>query len=905
MNKRQLTQIFSDDFLKNNSGTRYYRCALQVNPAVYSAKFQDGKTPALSEDEYNRKIVATLLEEKIEVVALTDHNNVGSSESLRKLAQENGIHVFPGFELESHEGVHLLCIFPADTSSDQLKIHLGNCKIPTESANSLKSKCNLPELISIIQDQDRNGIVVLPHVDEENGLLDKANSNRAGLWKNKEILACAINGHLEDTKKRDIGIVNILKNKNNAFRRDASPAENLGMAVLHAKDIKKPENLKEPSATTWIKMSEVSIEALRQAFLDPESRIRRFDQTIEPHEFRIEAIQWEGGFLDEVQIALNENLNILSGGRGSGKSTIIESIRYLFNSKVELKEIAKAHSSMIEKTLESDGKITALVSTGTQREHRYRLEREFNKSPMVFDMDGNRLNLQPLDILPEIEIFGQHELSELSKDRIKLTRLVDRYSGGDLDLLTKKEQVRKKLIENRENILGLISEMEELEAALLKLPVLEEENKKFKKNKTDEKLQKETLYIQEEKVWEDLDEAIESMDEIASGISDLSQLDLDFLSDKAIKGLPSHSKFKLVFKKINEVESKFKKYSAEIHAILANLKKDVGKEKQDWIKVKEVDIEGLEKILKDLKSKGIYGHNFIKVSRQIEALKKTKTKFESKSKNLEALKKNRIALRQEWFRVLEEIYKKKQSAAKSIHKTIPHVRASIEFDPVKESLFEVIRNYVSGNISTFRTKLEAIEVLSLFDLADTIRSGADELVKNYGISKSAASSIAAGGEMLAMRIEEVELDIATKIELNTGLNDKPVWKDLDVLSTGQKATALLLMVLHRSKFPLLIDQPEDDLDNSFITEGIIPVLRKEKNLRQFIMATHNANIPVLGDAELIIGLEANGEAESEGKTRIPDDWRGSIDRQGVRNLIERILEGGREAFMRRKSRYGY
>jgi hypothetical protein len=113
------------------------------------------------------------------------------------------------------------------------------------------------------------------------------------------------------------------------------------------------------------------------------------------------------------------------------------------------------------------------------------------------------------------------------------------------------------------------------------------------------------------------------------------------------------------------------------------------------------------------------------------------------------------------------------------------------------------------------------------------------------------------------------------------------------------------MVLHRSKFPLLIDQPEDDLDNSFITEGIIPVLRKEKNLRQFIMATHNANIPVLGDAELIIGLEANGEAESEGKTRIPDDWRGSIDRQGVRNLIERILEGGREAFMRRKSRYGY
>lgn len=134
----------------------------------------------------------------------------------------------------------------------------------------------------------------------------------------------------------------------------------------------------------------------------------------------------------------------------------------------------------------------------------------------------------------------------------------------------------------------------------------------------------------------------------------------------------------------------------------------------------------------------------------------------------------------------------------------------------------------------------------------------------------------------------------TEIRLNTApVREPPAWQRLDDLSTGQKATAVLLLLLLESGAPLIVDQPEDDLDNRFITEGIAPRMREEKQRRQFIFSTHHANIPVLGDAESIVGLSAAGEAES-GRARIASEHTGSIDSPSIRDLVEEVLEGGRE-----------
>ena len=123
------------------------------------------------------------------------------------------------------------------------------------------------------------------------------------------------------------------------------------------------------------------------------------------------------------------------------------------------------------------------------------------------------------------------------------------------------------------------------------------------------------------------------------------------------------------------------------------------------------------------------------------------------------------------------------------------------------------------------------------------------------------------------------------------------------LSPGQKATAILKLPLLHSDAPLVVDQPEDDLDNRFITDGIVPIMRRHERRRQLESSTHNVNIPVLGDAELILVLAASSEAR-EGHARIGPEHMGSIDSKQVRVLMEETLEGGRNALEMRRSKYG-
>jgi hypothetical protein len=174
-----------------------------------------------------------------------------------------------------------------------------------------------------------------------------------------------------------------------------------------------------------------------------------------------------------------------------------------------------------------------------------------------------------------------------------------------------------------------------------------------------------------------------------------------------------------------------------------------------------------------------------------------------------------------------------------------------------------------------------------------------------GGKEDQADRLAQATPDLVMAIEQLDLPTTTHLELNTGGEKAPAsWRELASLSTGQKATAILLLLLLESEGPLAVDQPEDDLDSRFITEGIVPRIRAEKRRRQFVFSTHNANIPVLADAELIVGLSARGETPAGAAFTAPDH-AGSIDAAPIRDLVEQILEGGRVALETRRLKYGY
>lgn len=133
------------------------------------------------------------------------------------------------------------------------------------------------------------------------------------------------------------------------------------------------------------------------------------------------------------------------------------------------------------------------------------------------------------------------------------------------------------------------------------------------------------------------------------------------------------------------------------------------------------------------------------------------------------------------------------------------------------------------------------------------------------------------------------------------INDKEEI-DINEGSPGQKSAAILAFILNSGENPLIIDQPEDDLDNSLIYSLVVKSIRKMKSKRQIIIVTHNPNIPVLGDAEGIVILERN----NEGKVTFRKNKKaGCIEEKIIREGICEIMEGGEDAFRKREQKYQY
>lgn len=176
----------------------------------------------------------------------------------------------------------------------------------------------------------------------------------------------------------------------------------------------------------------------------------------------------------------------------------------------------------------------------------------------------------------------------------------------------------------------------------------------------------------------------------------------------------------------------------------------------------------------------------------------------------------------------------------------------------------------------------------------------DELKRRFGVTDAAAAALVkhlAGSTRLDW--DTCDVPDAIDIEFNISApGAEPQYRPLESLSVGQKSTAILLLLLLKDDNPFVIDQPEDDLDNRFIFEDVVRRLRQTKETRQFIIATHNANIPVLGDAEQIVILNA-----SNNHGRI--EQTGSIDDREIQAAVKGILEGGAHAFTMRKLKYGF
>jgi DNA repair ATPase RecN len=875
-------------------GARFLRVALQVNSYPYLVA-NGIRSMYASEADYNAAIVAACRQSGVEAVAVTDHFRIQTSLKLIHELESAGIAVFPAFEAQTSDGVHVLVLFDPGTPHLEVERAIGACDVSTTAGGSPIGTLNVLQLTEKAR-RSWHAICIAAHVTSPGkGLLTALKGQaRIAAWKAPDLYAVAIPGTLAELGAGDRAI---LVNGNPEYAR-LRP-----LGVINAQDVNDPADVAAPGATTLVKMSEVSVEALRQALLDPQSRIRLNSDPIPETHTQLVRVSWEGGFLDGLVVDLNENLNVLIGGRGAGKSCVIESIRYALGQSPLAPEAKMLHEAIVRNVLRSATKVTLDVEVHGPTDRSYTIDRVVPNQPSVRDHAGNVVKLLPTDLLGGMEIYGQHEISELTKSPASLTRLLDRFVSHDVRRDARRRDLLHELRENRELVLRLRDASSSLDERLAQLPALEERLRSYEAAGLEEQFKERSALVPEERYFDALPSRIGAARGAVSGMTAAVAAALKSpLGTARADQLPHAAIVAQAEGALAEITAAAGRAANAIEAATEVAEGKVAEAKTRWEKERAAVVERYEATLRGVGATRINAQAFITLRGQIEELRPQREQLsERESERASALERRRVLLveledlRAQEFRALAD------AAAKVSRDLTEVVRVTVNSGRQRDALEEHLRNRLGGNLARVLAQLGERPDLSLRELADAIDDGPEKLRETFGFTAAQAEHLAKLDEAARLELEEIELGTTTRIELNVRpAGGAAVWAALDDLSTGQKATALLLLLLLESEAPLVVDQPEDDLDNRFISEKVVPLIKQEKRRRQFLFSSHNANIPVLGDAELIIGLEATNEHAS-----IRPEHLGSIDKASVRELASEILEGGREAFELRRAKYDF
>ncbi len=873
---------------------KFWKCALQVNPASYIV--YRGTQQGLSEEEYNRKLLEVCLEENIKVVGLADHGNVDSVDGMRTLLSGQGIVVFPGFEIASSEKVHFVCLFHEAETVKNLEHYLYELGIDS-SQGTLPSPHSADFILNKVH--EKGGFVYAAHCTDDNGVLNQKLNN---VWKHELLVAAQIPTTVQAIKEQgDQANFQILSNKDVAYKR------NIPMAIINAKDVEEPDTLRKENASCLIKMTEPSFSAFQQAFHDPDSRVRLNSDVSEQYYSRLESAVFLGGYLDGVEIDFSEHLNTVIGGRGTGKSTLIECIRYALAVTPIGRQTQEQHDKVVKSNLGA-GQIKLIIKSATKHGQRYQITRRYGQSPLVAEMSGHISSFKPSDLLPEIEIFGQNEIHEIAKDPNEQLKVVDRFLNRDkIEQESGIVEVANDLVEVSQKIIDLTAQTSDLESDVKRLEQLEEDAKRFKELGIDEQLKILPLLASEKTLFgtvkEELADFSDALNELIEGIPSPDSIAEEDTMD--FPDMDVFSELKSLITSLNKdmgtLLDQAKTRLASNNTAIDELEKRLGAS----IQANETTIEKEFKKINPIEGKTgpQIGEEYNQLVKDIALLKSSKAKLTTSEGQLNEL----IATRKKLLSSLSDKMSQRSSQfEKGVKKLNRKLKNNIKVNYVpqgnRNSLIEKLVSFRMPNVAS--GKLQWINTADHFSpmlLAEKIAEGKDAiLAQSWGCTESVADRLTKISDSQVMEIEEFIVEDFVSIELNVSNNETPIYKVLDSLSSGQQCTALLHLLLLDNKDPLLLDQPEDNLDNAFIADRIVTQVRSAKLTRQFIFATHNANIPVFGDAEWIGVLEATADSAT-----LPTDNQGSIDQKSIQSLAAKILEGGKDAFNRRREKYGF
>jgi len=617
----------------------------------------------------------------------------------------------------------------------------------------------------------------------------------------------------------------------------------------------------------------------------------------------VEKIEISGGFLPGLSVNIPRGLTCIIGPRGSGKSTLAEALRFAV---CGMSAAPKQCVDLIQANLAGGALVT--ITALAEGANRYTIKRSLKQQPVLLTSDGKLINtvdidrgtFLPLDAYssPEIEaiadeVLGQKRrnlLDELRSEQMRTIHLSLAESARALEANADRVRTAQRTIQD------LTEQTEELGDARARLSALSpsdgEPTADFVRLSRQQQLnQREITKLDAaDRDLRTLDRALDQLRRDAQ-LAFKPRLAEEQSSNVDILRRYDH----LLAAPLGAVEE----HLSAITALIREAQDTVAEAHQSIDLAHTSHASELAKLAAINQAASEQARVRAGLEQQVaklQALEEQRSELNDELKRLleqrKSLKATHILMRDQISTMREEVAMELQrEAGKRVRIRIMRNADHLAY---QEMLVDALRGARVRNHDEIITTLMQLRPEQLAQLIQDNDPDSFEELTSFGSERSRKILDAFRESVDPLALEVIAIEDRIAIELNVSSAGKANFKDASDLSRGQKCTALLPILLARRDSPLIIDQPEDNLDNHFIYETVVNAVQRLKKRRQMIFITHNANIPVLAEADLVLVMN------SDGRIGVVEKF-GTVDE--CREQIIELLEGGRKAFELRSKRY--
>lgn len=893
-----------------------------------------GQTDAVTPEQWLRRF----MDAGIDCVAVTDHNGGGWIDELKSkyedMERENTLGfrqlvLFPGVEISVNGGFHVLALFDVDSAGAHITGVLGALDYNGQQGDP--DACTTSSLADAIPKlAEAGGLVIPAHADQAKGLLEVRQDapQRAVVDANtlKQILGSRLLIAME--------IVSPGTPLPQLYR-DSKVA----WTAVVGSDCHNFQGGPQPGDRfTWVKMGVPSLEGVRLALLDGSPlSVQRSDQTTGDPNQRATLVLEEivvrdaryAGRGEPLRVRFSPWLSCLIGGRGSGKSTVIEMLRLGLRRHDDLPKALRPaferfarvpESRHAEGALTPDTEIAILLRKDSAR---FRVTwRQSGQGSVIEEQQADGGWAEAAGDVPSrfpARIFSQKHVFTLSEDPNALLQLIDEAPQ------VARPEWERSFRETEARFLRLRGECRELAARLADRARIEGELADvgrqlavFEAGGHRDLLVRFQRSRRQRRALDDrAEELAQSTAQLRAAASSLAPADIreeDFDEVDAAQ--------RAGLELLREAATR----QQELSAAVSDLATRLAEYRAEWTERRNrsawSDREGeiaaaYHELVPRLRAEGIQDPTtYGALVQRRQGLERQVAEMESLRRRIEELEIQSAQALEALSRLRLDLSRRRSEFLENVLPQNAYVRmAVVPFGAEASAAETTFRSHLGREDDRLAEDILSKDgergiLVELYDRLPASPDRGESAATRIDALKQRLLRCAGGGEiegwskwfhnhLRGLRADQVDRlllwwpDDALRVEYRRASDFSPIEQG----SPGQKSAAILAFLLSYGDEPIVLDQPEDDLDNHLIYDLIVRQVRENKRQRQVIVATHNANIVVNGDAEMVIAMDHRG-----GQCRLIEEGTGCLQERGVRDEILRVMEGGREAFDQRYRR---